>query len=103
MVVPSGAGFLGPQRRGCADLTGPRREQARGAEAPENGHSQKRAPGVTPENAAGQPPQRAGLTPENAELLTEYGGYLERSHLAGPSRCCGGRAGPVRRTGVSAG
>jgi hypothetical protein len=65
----------------------------------ENGHSQEQAPGVTPENAAGQPPQRAGLTPENAELLTEYGGYLERSHLAGPSRCCGGRAGQVRRTG----
>ena len=43
---------------------------------------------MTPENAAGQPPQRAGLTPENAELLAEYGGYLERSHLAGPSRCC---------------
>jgi hypothetical protein len=59
-------------------------------------HSQEQAPGVTPENAAGQPPQRAGLTHENAE----YGGYLERSHLAGPSRC---RAGPVRRTGVSAG
>ncbi len=27
---------------------------------------------MTPENAAGQPPQPAGLTPENAELLAEY-------------------------------
>jgi len=44
---------------------------------------------MTPENAARQPLQHAGLTPENAELLAEYGGYLERSHLAGPSRCCG--------------
>jgi hypothetical protein len=40
----------------------------------ENGHSQEQAPGVTPENAAGQPPQRAGSTPENAGLLAEYGG-----------------------------
>ena len=48
-----------------------------------------RLPGVTLENAARQPPRRAGLTPENAELLAEYGGYLERSHLAGPSRYCG--------------
>jgi hypothetical protein len=27
---------------------------------------------MTPENAAGQPTQPAGLTPENAELLAEY-------------------------------
>ena len=65
----------------------------------ENGHSQEQAPGGLLENAAGQSAQRAGLTPENAELLAEYGGYLERSHLAGPSDVAGGGAGPVRRTG----
>ena len=57
---------------------------------------------MTPENAAGQPPQRAGLTPENAELFAEYAGYLERAHLAGLSRCRGRSrwAGPPDR-GVS--
>jgi hypothetical protein len=40
MIVPSGVGFGGPQRRGCADLTEPRREKARSAEAPENYDSQ---------------------------------------------------------------
>src|SRR5271165_3010169 len=44
----------------------------------ENGHSQDQGPGRTPENAAGRPSQRAGLTPENAELLAEYAGHLER-------------------------
>jgi len=29
---------------------------------------------MTPENAAGQPPRRAGLTPGNAELPGKYGG-----------------------------
>ena len=40
---------------------------------------------MTPGNAAGQPAQRAGLTPENAELLARYAGHLERSPLAGHS------------------
>src|SRR6516225_5789318 len=40
---------------------------------------------MTPENAAGQPAQRAGLTPENAELLAAYAGHLERSPLTGHS------------------
>jgi hypothetical protein len=34
---------------------------------------------MTPENAAGQPTQPAGLTPENAEVLAEYADHLERS------------------------
>jgi site-specific recombinase XerD len=40
---------------------------------------------MTPENAAEQPPQRAGLTPENAELLARYAGHLEHSPLTGHS------------------
>ena len=40
---------------------------------------------MTPENAAGRWAQRAGLTPENAELLAEYAGHLERSPLTGHS------------------
>ncbi|MGH3403549.1 MAG: hypothetical protein ACRDRJ_13780 [Streptosporangiaceae bacterium] len=40
---------------------------------------------MTPENAAGQPPQRAGLTLENAELPGKYAGHLERSLLTGTS------------------
>ena len=40
---------------------------------------------MTPGNAAGQPAQRAGLTPENAELVARYAGHLERSPLAGHS------------------
>src|SRR5712692_60113 len=40
---------------------------------------------MTPENAAGGRAQRAGLTPENAELLAEYAGHLERSPLTGHS------------------
>jgi len=44
---------------------------------------------MTPGNAAGQPAQRAGLTPENAELVARYAGHLERSPLAGHSlRTC---------------
>jgi hypothetical protein len=33
----------------------------------ENGLSHEHSPGMTPENAAGQPGQRAGLSPENVE------------------------------------
>lgn len=40
---------------------------------------------MTPENAAGRSAQRAGLTPENAELLAESAGHLERSPLTGRS------------------
>ncbi len=40
---------------------------------------------MSPENAARQPAQRAGLTPENAELLARYAGHLERSPLIGHS------------------
>src|SRR5229473_773807 len=40
---------------------------------------------MTPENAAGGRAQRAGLTPENAELLAEYAHHLERSPLTGHS------------------
>lgn len=40
---------------------------------------------MTPENAAEQPTQRAGLTPENAKLLDEYAGHLQRSPLRGHS------------------
>ena len=40
---------------------------------------------MAPENAAERPAQRAGLTPENAKLLAEYAGHLERSPLAGHS------------------
>ena len=49
----------------------------------ENGHSQEQSPGMTPENAMNPPTQRAGLTPENAELLAEYAGHLECSPLTG--------------------
>jgi hypothetical protein len=42
---------------------------------------------MTPENAAGQPTQGPGLTPENAELLAEYASHLERSPLTGHSSC----------------
>jgi site-specific recombinase XerD len=40
---------------------------------------------MAPENAAERPAQRAGLTPENAKLLAEYVGHLERSPLTGHS------------------
>jgi site-specific recombinase XerC len=40
---------------------------------------------MTPENAAGQTAQPAGLTPENAELLAQYAGHLGRSPLTGHS------------------
>ena len=47
---------------------------------------------MTPENAASAAGQRAGLTPENAELLAEYAGQLERLPLTGHSlRTCLGR------------
>jgi hypothetical protein len=48
-------------------------------------HSQEQSPDVTPENAAEQPAQPTGLTPENAELLAEYADHLERSPLTGHS------------------
>ena len=38
---------------------------------------------MTPENAAGQAAQRAGLTPENAELPAQYAGHPGRSPLTG--------------------
>lgn len=38
---------------------------------------------MTPENAMNLPTQRAGLAPENAGLLAEYGGHLECSPLTG--------------------
>jgi hypothetical protein len=38
---------------------------------------------MTPENAMNPPTRRAGLTPENAELLAEYAGHLECSPLTG--------------------
>jgi integrase/recombinase XerC len=40
---------------------------------------------MTPENAAGQPTQASGLTPENAALLAGYADHLERSPLSGHS------------------
>jgi hypothetical protein len=40
---------------------------------------------VTPENAADTVAQPAGLIPENAGLLAEYAGHLERSPLTGHS------------------
>jgi site-specific recombinase XerC len=40
---------------------------------------------MIPENAAGRPAQRAGLTPENAELLAAYAAHLEHSPLTGHS------------------
>jgi len=40
---------------------------------------------MAPENAASAVAQPADLTPENAELLAEYAGHLERSPLSGHS------------------
>jgi site-specific recombinase XerC len=40
---------------------------------------------VTPENAASAVAQLGKLTPENAELLAEYAGHLQRSPLTGHS------------------
>ncbi len=40
---------------------------------------------MTPENAAGQPTQCPGLTPENEELLVRYAAHLKRSPLTGHS------------------
>jgi hypothetical protein len=40
---------------------------------------------VTPENAASTIAQTADLTPENAELLSEYAGHLKHSPLSGHS------------------
>jgi site-specific recombinase XerC len=40
---------------------------------------------MTPENAASEAAQTAGLTPENAELLAKYADHLERSPLTGHS------------------
>jgi site-specific recombinase XerD len=38
---------------------------------------------MTPENAANTVPQRAELTPENADLLTEYANHLAKTPLRG--------------------
>ena len=51
-----------------------------------NGHAQEQTPGITPENAAGQSPQRGGLTTENAEMLAGYASNLECLPLTEYSR-----------------
>jgi hypothetical protein len=51
-----------------------------------NGHAQEQSLGITPENAAGQSPQRGGLTTENAEMLAGYASYFECLPLAEYSR-----------------
>src|SRR5260370_2681193 len=55
------------------------------SQIPENSHSQEQAPGITPENLASPVATAAELTPENAKLLAEYAGHLERSPLTGHS------------------
>ncbi len=49
----------------------------------ENGHSQEKAPGITPENLASPGSHGAELTPENMELRASYS-------------CPGGRAAATR-------
>jgi hypothetical protein len=53
---------------------------------PEDGHSQERDAGMTPENTASAMAQPGELTPENAELLAGQAGHLERSPLSGHRR-----------------
>jgi hypothetical protein len=48
---------------------------------------------MTPENAARLSVRPAGLTPENAELLTQYAGHLEHSPLSGAPTSA--RSGPT--------
>lgn len=48
---------------------------------------------MTPENAASPVAQPAGLTPENAELLARYAGYLQR--LPRARTTSSSRIGPV--------
>src|SRR5260370_27826255 len=55
------------------------------SQIPENSHSQEQAPGITPENLASPVATAAELTPENAKVLAEYVGHLERSPLTGHS------------------
>jgi len=56
---------------------------------------------MTPEDTASSVTKHAGLTPENAELLGEYAGHLERSPLTGHSLPLSSCAGAHTRAGVA--